>query len=74
MDYALKLKEAERFAQSRSSDIVSRKHFVLARQPVARNMRPSFDIAYNVLRKRKRTLDFPGIIDLRQHLGEPLLL
>ncbi len=73
MDYALKLKEAERFAQSRSSDIVSRKHFVLARQPVARNMRPGFDIAYDVMRKRERALGFPGIIDLRLHLRESLL-
>jgi hypothetical protein len=73
MDNALKFKEAKRFAQGRSGDIVSRKHFVLARQPVARNMRLCFDISYDVLRKRERTLGFPGIIDLRLHLLESLL-
>jgi hypothetical protein len=73
MDNALKFKEAKRFAQGRSGDIVSRKHFVLARQPVARNMRPGFDIAYDILRKRERTLGFPRIIDLRLHLWESLL-
>ena len=69
----MEFKEAKRFAQGRSGDIVSRKHFVLARQPVARNMRPGFDIAYDVLRKRERTLSFSGIIDLRLHLWESLL-
>ncbi|WP_245790122.1 hypothetical protein [Erythrobacter sanguineus] len=53
--------------------MVSRKHFVLARQPVARNMRPGFDIAYDVLRKRERTLGLPRSIDLRLHLWESLL-
>src|SRR3546814_10886155 len=73
MDNTLEFKEAKRFAQGRSGDIVSRKHFVLARQPVARNMRPGFDIAYDVLRERERALGFPGIIDLRLHLWESLL-
>src|SRR3546814_20304418 len=48
-------------------------HCFLARQPVARNMRPGFDIAYDVLRERERALGFPGIIDLRLHLWESLL-
>jgi hypothetical protein len=36
-------------------------------------MRPGFDIAYDVLRKRERTLGLPRIIDLRLHHWESLL-
>jgi hypothetical protein len=36
-------------------------------------MRPGFDIAYDILRKRERALGLFGIVDLRLHLWESLL-
>ncbi|GGB69417.1 hypothetical protein GCM10011503_17570 [Henriciella pelagia] len=49
MDYALKLKEAERFTQGCSGDFVPRKHVFFAWQPVTRNARTGFNVANDVL-------------------------
>ncbi|HEX4893640.1 MAG TPA: hypothetical protein VFV47_10160 [Hyphomicrobiaceae bacterium] len=69
MDHPLKFEESQRLAQGSSGDLVTGKHVLFARQPIAGAVRVRFDVLDDLACEHERTLCFGSA---RALVGRPL--